>query len=154
MAKVFFLVLLDSFFVCFFIFSLLWLDLFFGTQGRPRKVKFFYKQESDRRQETVYPQKNPTESCSVKPLLQQSASGALSEDCPEDACSKKTWEATWDLDPTRDSLGPITATGRGRGIKTPAFLLLTWMTLQGEYKKKCSRMNNSKFRVGGIGCGS
>ena len=70
------------------------------------------------------------------------------------ACSKKTWEATWDLHPTRDSLGPITATEGGRGIKTPAFLLLTWMTLQEKYKKKCLRMINSKFRVRAIGYAS
>ena len=47
-------------------------------------LKFFYKQESGRRHGAVYPQENPIESCSVTPLFQQSASGALSEDCPKD----------------------------------------------------------------------
>ena len=32
--------------LCFCIFSLLQLKLFFGTQGRPRRIKIFYKQES------------------------------------------------------------------------------------------------------------
>ena len=32
-------------FLSFFIFSLLWLNLLFGTWGRPRRLKFFYRQE-------------------------------------------------------------------------------------------------------------
>ena len=33
-------------FLCFCIFSLLSLNLFFGTQGRPRRLNVFYKQEA------------------------------------------------------------------------------------------------------------
>ena len=37
-------------FLCFRIFSLLWLSLFFGTQGRPSMLNFFCKQEAGGRQ--------------------------------------------------------------------------------------------------------
>ena len=33
-------------FLCFFIFSLLWLNLHFRTQGRPRRLDIFYQQEA------------------------------------------------------------------------------------------------------------
>ena len=36
-----------AFLLCFCIFSLLWLNSFFETQGRPRKLKLCYKQEAD-----------------------------------------------------------------------------------------------------------
>ena len=35
-------------FLCFRIFSFLWLNFFLGTWGRPRKPKFFYKQKASR----------------------------------------------------------------------------------------------------------
>ena len=46
-------------FFCFWIFSLLWLCwyLLFGTEGRPQKLKIFYKQEV--RGMEVYPQEPP-----------------------------------------------------------------------------------------------
>ena len=44
MAKLLFLSCLTVF-LCFCIFSLIWLNLLFGTQGRPRRLKLFYKQE-------------------------------------------------------------------------------------------------------------
>ena len=35
-----------SVFLCFSIFLLLWLNLFFGTQGSPRRLKHFYKRKA------------------------------------------------------------------------------------------------------------
>ena len=54
-------------FLCFSVFSLLWLSLCFWTWGRPRRLKLFYKQEVGGRGavEGVCPREGPAESCLV-----------------------------------------------------------------------------------------
>ena len=71
-------------FLCFCIFSFLLWNLLYRMQGRSRKLKIFYKQEAGWWEKRGHPREGPIESCSVTPLLQQSASGALSEDGPKD----------------------------------------------------------------------
>lgn len=48
---------------------------------------------------------------------------------------------------------PWTNNVKRQGYKDFTLLPLTWMTLGEKYKKKCVRVINSKFRVGGTGVG-